>query len=158
MRRSMRLVITTTLFLAACAASSANIPSHPAVARYSTTVDEARAAVQEVLAGRSLHVDENGDAFTTGRECRTDVGEVCEHANAWHQTSELHTYAFQLGARVVQTDGGVIVKVGAVAVANGASPQTFETGKGAVPAWVQREVDSVQAEIRHRLAALRPTT
>jgi hypothetical protein len=136
------------------------VSSRPAVVRYSATLDATRAAVQEVLAGRSLHVNEvGGDTFMTAPECRTDGGELCARQTAWTAKSTDaksggETFGFELAARVVPVDGGAIVRVGA-RLAKGQG-QVMEVGNGEVPAWVQHEVDQVQAEIARVLVPPRP--
>lgn len=154
----MRLAIFSSLLFAACASSTPYVQSHPDVARYSTTLEQARVVVHDVLASRSTTVAEVGPgSFATGKECRTVDGSLCQKHNAFTKGSDgAQTYAFQLGARVVATDAGVIVKVGATLVGNG-DGKTIEVGSGEVPQWAQQEVDSVQADIRHQLAPLRPT-
>ena len=152
----MRLAILTSAFLAACASTSALVPSHPAVARYSTSVDDTRAAVESVLAARWTDVAPVGqDGFAGKAECRTATGETCPRINAWTpaSTAATATYGFQVAAVVVPSNGGVVVSVGATLAGHDGR---YEVGKGEVPAWMQHEVELVQREIAHQLAPIRP--
>jgi hypothetical protein len=157
----MRFAILASVLLAACAPTSSLVPSHPAVARYPATLDATRTAVHDVLAARWLHVDQVGaDGFATPPECRTATGDGCPKHDAFTRPADktsVMMYGFQIAARVVPTDGGVIVRVGAVLEPQqGAGGPAYEIGKGDVPAWVQHEVELVQSEIAHQLAPARP--
>jgi hypothetical protein len=152
----MRLAILSSALLAACASTSSLVPSHPAVARYSASLDDTRTAVQSVLAARWMHVDAVGqDGFATQRECRTATGDGCPRQNAWTAPSAagVATYGFQVAAVVVPSASGVVVQVGATLAGHDGH---YEVGKGEVPAWMQHEVEAVQREIAHQLAPLRP--
>jgi len=159
----MRLAIASLVSLAACASSAPSlVPSHPQVARYSASVDDTRTAVREVLASHWLHVDAVGeDSFATGPECRTDRGGPCPtRANAFttpgtHQ-EQVMTYKLKVAARVVPSNDGVLVNLAATLTSQTPGGQSYELGKGEVPAWLQRDVDSVQREISHQLAPMRP--
>jgi hypothetical protein len=152
----MRLAILSSVLLSACASTSAMVPSHPAVARYSTTLDDTRAAVQSVLTARWMHVDAVGqDGFATQAECRTATGDGCPRHDAWASPSAagVATYGFQVAAFVVPSSNGVVVRVGATLAGHDGR---YEVGKGEVPAWMQHEVETVQREIAHQLAPVRP--
>jgi hypothetical protein len=152
----MRLAIACSVFFAACASTSSMVPSHPAVARYSSTIDDTRAAVESVLAARWKDVAPVGaDGFTTKSECRTADGDGCPRVNAWSSPNAkgVATYGFQVAAVVVQSSGGVVVSVGATLAGHDGR---YEVGKGQVPAWMQHEVELVQREIAHQLAPVRP--
>lgn len=158
----MRHAILASVFLAACGAPTALVPSHPAVARYNAPVDATRDAVQEVLAQRWQHVDPMGsDGFATPRECRTENGDGCAKHDAFTRGDDgASTFMFQLAARVVPNGGGAIVSVVATLAPSHAGGETrvYQVGKGEVPSWLQAEVDGVQAAIQHKLAPLRPNT
>jgi hypothetical protein len=152
----MRLAILSSVILSACASTASLVPSHPAVARYTSNLDDTRAAVQSVLTSRWMHVDAVGeDGFATQAECRTATGDGCPRKNAWTSpsASSVATYGFQVAAFVVPSSGGVVVRVGATLAGHDGR---YEVGKGQVPAWMQQEVDTVQREIAHQLAPVRP--
>jgi hypothetical protein len=118
--------------------------------------------VHDVLADRWLHVDEVGsDGFATPPECRTDDGEQCSKRSLFDKGSAdtAQTYGFQLAARVMPSDAGVIVEIIAtLAPRAGSQAPAYAIGKGDVPSWLQHEVEDVQAAVRHKLAPVRPTT
>jgi len=157
----MRLAILSSLFLAACGAQTTMVASHPAVARYTTNIDDTKSAVHDVLAERWMNIAPMGsDGFATPRECRTENGDACKRHTAFdHGTStDEQTFLFQLAARVVPTGEGTIVSVVATLAPSkpGGESKTYEIGKGDVPSWMQGEVEKVQREISHKLAPVRP--
>jgi hypothetical protein len=102
-----------------------------------------------------MHIDPVGqDGFATAAECRTANGEVCPHVNAWsHDGGGAAMFGFQVVSFVVPSSGGVVVQVSAKLAGHDGH---YEVGKGDVPAWMQREVETVQREIAHQLAPARP--
>jgi hypothetical protein len=162
----MRSSLVVVAVVVGCARppSAMYVTSHYDEARYAVGPAIAREVVIQVFRDRvgDVIASDHNNLETTG-ECRTVVGDWCT-MKLVRGTGSLQgprpgphlqesPYHFRLGARFIDDDTGVTIRLGAQVI--GRHGDAHEVGRTTVPLWVQREVDTAYAAIDARLAPAR---